>query len=203
MSDEVVCPCCGRGNERGMAEKYRMCVHCGGDIGAALSQPGGLPTEVREPTLGKEPEPSTPPPPEPPRTSYEQPPPSYGQPPTSYGQPPSSYGQPPPAYGQPPPAYGQPPPGGPYPPPGQPPYYGGPPPPGMFPVTYHPGVYERPEYEPYLDIGLLFKSLFSPKKAFEELYDHTSGRQGIVLAVIFILITAVISVIASIAILGD
>jgi hypothetical protein len=64
-------------------------------------------------------------------------------------------------------------------------------------------VYERPKKEPFLDIGLLFKSLFSPKEAFEELYDHTSGRQGIVLALTFILITAVISIIASIAILGD
>lgn len=73
----------------------------------------------------------------------------------------------------------------------------------MFPVTYHPGVYERPKQEPYLDIGNLFRSLFSPKAAFEDLYDHTSGRQGIVLAVTFILITAIISIIASIAILGD
>jgi hypothetical protein len=73
----------------------------------------------------------------------------------------------------------------------------------MFPVTYHPGVYERPKQEPYLDIGLLFKSLFRPKEAFEELYDHTSGTQGIVLAVIFILLSAVISIAASFAILGE
>jgi len=73
----------------------------------------------------------------------------------------------------------------------------------MFPVTYHPGVYERPAKEPFLDIGLLFKSLFSPKEAFEELYDHTSGKQGITLAVIFIMITAIISIIVGNAILGD
>jgi hypothetical protein len=73
----------------------------------------------------------------------------------------------------------------------------------MFPVTYHPGVYERPEQEPYLDIGLLFKSLFRPKEAFEDLYDHTSSTQGIVLAVIFILMAAVISIVASFAVLGS
>jgi hypothetical protein len=73
----------------------------------------------------------------------------------------------------------------------------------MFPVTYHPGVYERPAKEPYLDIGLMFKSLFSPKEAFEELYDHTSSTQGIVLAVIFILTMAVVTIAASFAILGN
>ena len=73
----------------------------------------------------------------------------------------------------------------------------------MFPVTYHPGVYERPEQEPYMDIGLLFKSLFRPKEAFEDLYDHTSSTQGIVLAVIFIMLSAVVSIAASFAILGS
>jgi len=73
----------------------------------------------------------------------------------------------------------------------------------MLPVTYHPGVYEKPEKEPYLDIGNLFKSLVSPKEAFEDLYDHTSSTQGIVMAVIFILMAAVVSIAASFAVLGD
>ena len=49
MTGEVVCPSCGRGNERGLAETYRMCVHCGADISGALSGPTGV--EVHETSL--------------------------------------------------------------------------------------------------------------------------------------------------------
>ena len=54
-------------------------------------------------------------------------------------------------------------------------------------------MYERPEKEPHIDIGNLFKLLFRPRKAFEDLYDHTSSTQGWVLAILFIIISAVVA----------
>ncbi len=79
--------------------------------------------------------------------------------------------------------------------------YGAPPP--MMVSTYHPGVYERPQQTPYLDFGNLFKVLVKPQEAFENLYDHTSQVQGWILAIIFIVVTAVVSIIANFVILGD
>lgn len=117
------------------------------------------------------------------------------------GQP--AYPQPPPSYGVPPPGYGAQPYGGqPYPPPqyGAGPYYG---PPAAYPPTYHPGVYERPAKAPYIDVGNLFKLLFKPKEAFEDLYDHTEQAQGIILAILFIVISGVVTIVALIAFTGE
>lgn len=188
MVEEVVCPSCGRGNDRGMAESYRVCVHCGGDLGPALSQasPMGDLQRSIDGTAGPAPAPAT--------ATY----PSTPQAPP--GQP--AYPQPPPSYGAPPPGYGAQPYGGqPYPPPqyGAGPYYG---PPAAYPPTYHPGVYERPAKAPYIDVGNLFKLLFKPKEAFEDLYDHTEQAQGIILAILFIVISGVVSIISMYAFLG-
>lgn len=191
MTEEVLCPSCGRGNERGLAETYRMCVHCGADISGAVAGPAGV--EVREASLedmtGAGRPPVQQPPPQQPQ--YQQPPPGHPQ----YQQPPP-YGQPPgtqPYGGQPYPPGGVPP----------PPYYGAPMPPGMYPPTYHPGVYERPERAPYLDFGNLIRLLTRPKEAFEDLWDHTSATQGIILAMVFIVTAAVLNIMGMYVILGS
>ncbi len=195
MVAEVVCPSCGRGNDRGMAESYRVCVHCGGDLGPALSQASPMDDLQRSIDGTTGPPPGQAPPPSP---APGAPP---GQP--AYPQPPPSHGAPPPAYGAPPPGYGAQPYGGqPYPPPqyGAGPYYGAP---AAYPPTYHPGVYDRPAKAPYVDVGALFKLLFKPKEAFEDLYDHTEQAQGIILAIMFIVISGVIGIVAMYAIVGD
>jgi hypothetical protein len=187
-----------------MAESYRVCVHCGGDLGTALSAgspmddlqrsiDGGTTTQQRPPAQ-QQPYQQQP---------YQQQP--YQQQPYQQqgpGQP--SYSQPPPSYGQPPPPYGGQPYGGqPYPPPG---YGPGPaygyPPPFMYTPTYHPGLYDKPEREPYIDVGNLFKLLFRPKQAFEDLYDHTTSTQGSILAIMFIIISAVIGIMTTYGVLG-
>ncbi len=193
MAEEVECPSCGRGNERGMAEAYRVCVHCGGDLGMVVS---GSPMDELQRSIDGGPAEGRPP---------SQPPPVQQQAP---GQP--SYTQPPPSYGTTPPPYGGQPYGGqpyggqPYPPPG---YTPGPaygyPPPMMYAPTYHPGLYDKPEQEPYIDIGNLFKLLFRPKEAFEDLYDHTTGTQGAILAIIFIVIGAIVELVSNLAIWGS
>jgi hypothetical protein len=63
-------------------------------------------------------------------------------------------------------------------------------------------VYDRPEQTPYLDIGALFKLLFRPKEAFEDLYDHTSATQGFILAFVFIALSAVLGIVFNLLILG-
>ena len=73
----------------------------------------------------------------------------------------------------------------------------------MYLPTFHPGLYERPQQTPFLDIGALFKLLFRPKEAFEELYDHTSAAQGYILAIVFIVIIAMLGLAANLAILGS
>ncbi len=73
----------------------------------------------------------------------------------------------------------------------------------MYLPTHHPGLYERPQRTPFLDIGALFKLLFRPKEAFEDLYDHTSATQGYILAIVFIVIMALIGLAANQAILGS
>jgi hypothetical protein len=70
-------------------------------------------------------------------------------------------------------------------------------------VTHHPGLYERPEREPYLDFGALFKLLFHPKEAFEDLWDHTSATQGSILAIAFIVIVAILNIAGMFIIFGD
>jgi hypothetical protein len=72
----------------------------------------------------------------------------------------------------------------------------------MYPPTYHPGLYEKPQQAPFLDIGALFKLLFRPKEAFEDLYDHTSATQGYILAIIFIAFSSVLGIIANLVFLG-
>jgi hypothetical protein len=72
----------------------------------------------------------------------------------------------------------------------------------MYPPTFHPGVYDKPEREPYIDVGNLFRLLFHPKEAFEDLYDHTTSTQGWTLAIIFIVISAVIGLALNLAFLG-
>lgn len=73
----------------------------------------------------------------------------------------------------------------------------------MYLPTHHPGLYERPQQTPFLDIGALFKLLFRPKEAFEELYDHTSATQGYILAIAFIVIIAMLGLAANVAVLGS
>jgi hypothetical protein len=53
-----------------------------------------------------------------------------------------------------------------------------------------------------LDIGALFRVLYTPKAAFEDLYNHTSMNQGIILAVAFIIITSILAYAFNVAILG-
>lgn len=203
MVDEVACPSCGRGNERSMAEAYRVCVHCGGDLGPAVA--GAAPMDELQRSIDGGG--STSPPQEEYARPTEQQPyqqqpqqqPQQGPPP---GQP--AYSQPPPSYAQGPPPYGGQPYGGqPYPPPG---YGPGPaygyPPPMMYTPTYHPGLYDKPERAPYIDIGNLFKLLFQPKEAFEDLYDHTTSTQGSILAIAFIVISALLGLAVSYAVLG-
>jgi hypothetical protein len=72
----------------------------------------------------------------------------------------------------------------------------------MYPPTFHPGVYDKPERAPYLDIGNLFKLLFHPKEAFEDLYDHTTSTQGIILAVFFSVMSTGVGLLATWGILG-
>jgi hypothetical protein len=74
---------------------------------------------------------------------------------------------------------------------------------GVGQVTYHPGIYDRPEKAPYLDIGNLFKVLARPKEAFEDLYDHTTQTQGMLLAVIFIVIGALVGYAAMALLIDD
>jgi hypothetical protein len=200
MVEEVVCPACGRGTEKGMAEAYRVCVHCGGDLGPALT--GGSPMNDLQRSIDGGTPPTThpgggyPPPSQQPLGPQPYPQAPYGQP--AYPQPQPSYGQPPPAYGAQP--YG----GQPYPPPGFAPGPGyGYPPPGMYLPTFHPGLYERPAREPYIDVGNLFRLLFHPKEAFEDLYDHTSTAQGFILAAIFIVLSTVASLVANLVFLGS
>ncbi len=151
-----MCPSCGLGNERGIAEDNRSSVHCGANLEPAIAPAPGIPTETREPSRGAGPQPP-----------LEQP---YG------GQP---YPSPPGLLS-----------------------YGGTGPPSPYPPTYHPGVYDKPERTPYIDIRNLFKLLFHPKEAFEDLYDHTGSSQGIVLALTFILLSAGISMFMMFAVLG-
>lgn len=73
----------------------------------------------------------------------------------------------------------------------------------MYPPTFHPGVYERPERLPYLDVGALFGVLLRPKETFEDLYDHTTATQGIILAIMFTVLSSAIGIITSIAIIGS
>jgi hypothetical protein len=73
----------------------------------------------------------------------------------------------------------------------------------MYPPTFHPDAYARPEEEPRLDIGALFRVLFTPKAAFEDLYNHSSTNQGIILAIGFILITSILAYAFNVAILGS
>ena len=72
----------------------------------------------------------------------------------------------------------------------------------MYPPTFHPGVYDRPEQAPYIDIGNLFRLLFHPKEAFEDLYDHTSSTQGIILAIFFTVMSTGVSILAIWAFMG-
>jgi hypothetical protein len=72
----------------------------------------------------------------------------------------------------------------------------------MYKPTFHPGLYDRPEREPYIDVGALFKLLFHPKEAFEDLYDHTTSTQGWILAIIFIVISGAIGLAVNLAVLG-
>jgi hypothetical protein len=106
-------------------------------------------------------------------------PPPYAAP--APGMAPPPYGAPPPGH---PPVQGYPPPpGAPYPYPQ--PYY-----PGYAPIpSRHPGVYDKPEQEPFIDFGALFKLLFKPKDTFRELYNHTNAMSGIILVVVFTLIS--------------
>jgi hypothetical protein len=72
----------------------------------------------------------------------------------------------------------------------------------MYPPTFHPGVYDKPEREPFIDVGNLFRLLFHPKEAFEDLYDHTTSTQGWILALVFIIVSAVIGLAVNLAVLG-
>jgi hypothetical protein len=73
----------------------------------------------------------------------------------------------------------------------------------MYPPTYHPGLYDKPERKPYIDVGALFRLLFHPKEAFEDLYDHTTSTQGWILAIIFIVVSGVVGLAANLAIVGS
>jgi hypothetical protein len=169
--DEVFCPNCGRPVDRGLAETYRVCTHCGGDLSSSAQAP------IQE-------------------TATPIAPPGYGQQPPPYGAQPEQqpYGAPP--YAQPP--YAQQPYGQPYPQP-----YGAPMAGAYYPQTSHPGVYDRPAETPRLDIGNLIRVLFTPKKAFENLYNHASAMHGILLAVVFAAIGSLVSYILMASIVGD
>jgi hypothetical protein len=73
----------------------------------------------------------------------------------------------------------------------------------MYPPTYHPGLYDKPQQTPFLDFGNLFKLLFRPQEAFEDLYDHTSATQGFTLAIIFIALSSALGLIANLVFLGQ
>ncbi|MCK5251584.1 MAG: hypothetical protein KAQ96_01490 [Thermoplasmata archaeon] len=53
MAEEVVCPSCGRGNDISMAESYRVCVHCGGDLSAVVA--GSSPMDDLQRTIDGQP----------------------------------------------------------------------------------------------------------------------------------------------------
>jgi hypothetical protein len=153
----VVCPSCGHGNQRSVAERYRVCVRCGTDLGPALARGPGEPVEVGDPAMGDMTRPDL------------EGPPGVGVHPGQPGQP----------------------------------SYGGPGPTGPYPPTFHPGVYERPQRRPYVDLGNLFRLLFHPREAFEDLYDHTGSSQGVVVAITLILLTAGISAMMMFFVLGN
>ena len=157
----MICPNCGKPVDKGLAETYRVCTHCGGDISSSAQAPI---QETATPIAA----------------------PAYGQQPPPYGAPPGQQ----PQGGQPYP--------GPFPqPPGAPPYG------AYYPPSSHPGVYDKPEEAPRLDIGNLIRVLFSPQKAFENLYNHSSAMHGILLAVVFAAIGAIISFALMSSLVGD
>jgi hypothetical protein len=176
----VKCPVCGLDNDIDMLMLYRMCSRCGAQmlVGGPIA-PAAPPMAGQAQTVA------------PPPTPY-----PYGTPPPPQGSPPTYA---PPPYG--PCVYpGQPYPSQPYPYPHYPPRFPPPHPPPYgvpyyvpWPPTFHPGVYERPEEPSRLDLGGLFKVLFKPKEAFEDLYHHTAPVHGIALAIIFIVLFSLFS----------
>ena len=173
MPGEVICPSCGKPVDAELAKKYRVCTHCGNDLSTPVEAPI---QETAMPTAAPWPGPGVPPGQQPPVQQFGQ---LDGQQP--YGQQP--YGQQP------------------YPMPYQQPY--GTPMYGAYPPTNHPGVYEKPEETPRFDIGNLLRVRFSPQRAFENLYNHSSAKHGIILAIVFAILSAGISAVLMTSLVGS
>jgi hypothetical protein len=67
------------------------------------------------------------------------------------------------------------------------------PPPEYRPSLYD-GLYQLPKEEPRLRLDILPKVLFQPREAFMDIYQHTTKTQGIIVALIIVIIQSAFSI---------
>ncbi len=69
-------------------------------------------------------------------------------------------------------------------------------------VSHHPGLYMQPKHAPRLDFADLVRVLFSPTKAFENLYLSTDLQRALALVLVFSVLSTAVSILVT-ADVGD